>query len=73
MRAETPTATTIRVRGAMTGALTAMIEAKDNFGGENVKEDSVFAQMRARTTRLQLPRDKVVLIGDITWARLFGD
>jgi len=29
--------------------------------------------MRARTTRMQLPRDKVVLIGDITWARLFGD
>jgi hypothetical protein len=73
MRAESPTVTTIRVRGAMTGALTAMIEAKDNFGGENVQEDSVFVQMRERTARLNLPRDKVVIIGDITWVRLFGD
>ena len=57
----------------MTGAFTAMIEAKDNFAGETVKEDSVFAQMRERTSHLKLPREKVTMIGDITWVKLFGD
>jgi hypothetical protein len=33
MKSERPTVTTVRVRSLMTGALNALIEAKDNFGG----------------------------------------
>jgi hypothetical protein len=33
MTAESPTATTIRIKGSMTGAFTALVEAMDNFGG----------------------------------------
>jgi hypothetical protein len=34
MRSERPTVTTVRVKSLMTGALNALIEAKDNFGGD---------------------------------------
>jgi predicted AlkP superfamily pyrophosphatase or phosphodiesterase len=36
-----PTATSVRVKGMLTGALTAFFEWSDNFGSERVVEDNV--------------------------------
>jgi hypothetical protein len=36
MRAESPTATTIRIKGSMTGAFSSFVEVKDNFGGSSI-------------------------------------
>jgi predicted AlkP superfamily pyrophosphatase or phosphodiesterase len=36
-----PTVTMVRVKGMMTGGLSAYFELSDNFGSDRVKEDSV--------------------------------
>ncbi len=36
MKAENPTATTIRIKGSMNGAFSSLIESKNNFGGTRI-------------------------------------
>ena len=41
LESEMPTVTMMRVKGMMTGGLSAYLEISDNFGSDLVKEDSV--------------------------------
>jgi predicted AlkP superfamily pyrophosphatase or phosphodiesterase len=41
LASEMPTVTMVRVKGMMTGGLSAYFELSDNFGSDRVKEDSV--------------------------------
>mmetsp|Transcript_34592 Transcript_34592/g.33802 ORF Transcript_34592/g.33802 Transcript_34592/m.33802 type:complete len:89 (+) Transcript_34592:339-605(+) len=63
-----PTVTSVRVKGMLTGALTAFFEASQNFGSDEVSEDNVLYQIK--NSGMKDP--KIVFAGDYIWLEMFA-
>ena len=63
-KADSPTTTSQRLNGIMTGSLPTFIEFGNNFHSTKVIEDSLILQWN-------LERKKIIMLGDDTWESLF--
>lgn len=66
LASEMPTVTMVRVKGVMTGGLSAYFEISENFGSDKVLEDSLLYQVKA-------PGGIVVFTGDYIWTEMFKE
>jgi len=62
--AHPPTTTMQRLKGLTTGSLPTFIDASSNFGTNEIDEDNILSQIRAKGKN-------VVLMGDDVWTSLF--
>lgn len=65
-KADSPTTTSQRLNGIMTGSLPTFIEFGNNFQSSQIIEDSLIKQWK-------LNNKKIIMLGDDTWEKLFPD
>ena len=70
MESEMPTVTTVRIKAIMTGAMSSVLETREEFAHDEIPEDSIIYQVRKHEPEKER---RVVFTGDHIWIDMFGN